>query len=758
MGGSHQQQGERSPWYHQKEWTSGNNIAVVTREGTGTHVSHRCSANDEEPVLSYAHCGYNHTQRPSSTFEKLLGNQHPHPHAQYGEKWIPEQTQKNNGNSVALPSPIFHPSSGSKEGGGWTTPSGHHAQRPRMCEKKQYGGEKCIHDTQNPPRMLGRRSAFNQSKVDDFGEERLSFGERFDWVADAIETLQAACSRIDINAEIHIVGSVGYDLGDAFSDLDVVILSTTKDAKSFLLELQEHASQLVGKKMNPRGIIPGKIPVLVLEVPRGRIDVCLNQTHPIGHKKFMRRVLETLPWMRPILLFVKRWLRVRKIPLTKQGGIPQIAFLLIAIQACYESGDVYSFFELLAEGSNWHIEFQEPFTDFLDGKAGAPQELCRRRTKNGSLIVLDPCSHYGSEEESTSMSDLGADVPPATLLLYQTECKRVLAQFTADSSRVDDAPAPPQEYVHTQCGPPMVISTSPSFCVPVSGRAPSGIPTPTFLQRSSMELPAPGLGCAPHPHPPPHMRMLGSSSHFLGAEEIVSHCCVCYSRPQTDDEQELSKNKEGSKEAGDITRAGGVVKRAASSVNKDRNGMMNKEYARRSWRVTTRSKLCVRKMWLAGTLDEERNKKRCNDSENQWSLYLIEGRMWIGASIRTRHARKDNQTFCMVGLAVLIGNGIIFPLPKVETMINPSFLVQELDCKGLRVLPDCMETLKGMGYMKENARNVLEHEQKCMLDDKPAPEIEEEKSREDSNKSTEENEEELSRENSKDTGATEDTT
>mmetsp|Transcript_29371 Transcript_29371/g.51462 ORF Transcript_29371/g.51462 Transcript_29371/m.51462 type:complete len:702 (+) Transcript_29371:211-2316(+) len=182
------------------------------------------------------------------------------------------------------------------------------------------------------------------------------------------------------------------------------------------------------------------------------VDVSVDQVRPVDHVRWFQRVgaaprpTAPPPAVAPLVTLtlrcVKWWLRQRQIPRTKEGGLPTLAWLLMAVHVCslpetHEQAIISGQRPMVALLASLAAFFHHyAAADGLDGTLvfaadGSSSEFRRRsETRSGSnmpvartsawaeLSVLDPT------REGMESLDLVPRLPPATQLLLAHELRR----------------------------------------------------------------------------------------------------------------------------------------------------------------------------------------------------------------------------------------------------------------------------------------------------------------------------------------------
>eukprot|EP00933_Yihiella_yeosuensis_P039180 TRINITY_DN33130_c0_g1_i1.p1 TRINITY_DN33130_c0_g1~~TRINITY_DN33130_c0_g1_i1.p1 ORF type:complete len:632 (+),score=114.71 TRINITY_DN33130_c0_g1_i1:229-2124(+) len=177
-----------------------------------------------------------------------------------------------------------------------------------------------------------------------------------------VATVELACRRaLDRNfGRLVLVGSAALRVETPGSDVDVVCFTRRDGNESVGLPsdilrrvhwaLQELIQQYSDypTSFTMELIADARTPILrVLWGPLDHavaIDVSVDQTRPLDHIRWFQRVgaaprpTEPPPLVAPLVTLtlrcVKWWLRQRQIPRTKEGGMPTLGWLLMAVHVC----------------------------------------------------------------------------------------------------------------------------------------------------------------------------------------------------------------------------------------------------------------------------------------------------------------------------------------------------------------------------------------------------------------------------------------
>eukprot|EP00397_Hematodinium_sp_SG-2012_P006004 GEMP01006030.1.p1 GENE.GEMP01006030.1~~GEMP01006030.1.p1 ORF type:complete len:415 (+),score=81.71 GEMP01006030.1:160-1404(+) len=239
-----------------------------------------------------------------------------------------------------------------------------------------------------------------------------------EWVHRSVCTVTILVRNIDPEACVAVVGSVATKLCLEDSDLDLVVTTGVGSWRKhsweselvFLSDLQHQLINNAGISTSCSVLVEAKVPLLIIKCDNGRsIDVSMNQLHSIGHVFFFHSVMDTYPELRPLLIFVKRWIKARNLTTAKNGGMPVVAWLFLAVYACFETFNIRSFFELIGSGCRSDIRLPANFPK-------SPPVV----KHNTYFALYDPCARHGVSQ------NLIEGVSPQTLQAYQVEAKRAL--------------------------------------------------------------------------------------------------------------------------------------------------------------------------------------------------------------------------------------------------------------------------------------------------------------------------------------------
>lgn len=86
-----------------------------------------------------------------------------------------------------------------------------------------------------------------------------------------------------------------------------------------------------------------RVPILLLKCPQGVVcDISVNTNNSISHTKFFRAILKGKPHLRALMRLVKYWVKVRRMPAMRDGGLPSIVWMLLCVFASRHSEICYS--------------------------------------------------------------------------------------------------------------------------------------------------------------------------------------------------------------------------------------------------------------------------------------------------------------------------------------------------------------------------------------------------------------------------------
>mmetsp|Transcript_85626 Transcript_85626/g.239150 ORF Transcript_85626/g.239150 Transcript_85626/m.239150 type:complete len:583 (-) Transcript_85626:139-1887(-) len=283
-----------------------------------------------------------------------------------------------------------------------------------------------------------------------------------------VNIVEVACRRALGHhfGRLVLVGSAALRVETPGSDVDVVCFTRRDGPKaagmpvdilrSVYRALKEHISQYADSmsSFNMELIDDARVPILRVNLgPQGSpiaVDVSVDQSRPVDHVKWFQRVgaaprpqappPPVAPLVTLTLRCAKWWLRQRQIPRTKEGALPTLAWLLMAVHVCSlkETHDQASISNqrpmaaLLVSLTAFFRHYSAP--GGLDGVLvfgadGSSSEFNRRAARRSSpwfeLSVLDPT------REGAERLDLAPRLHPATQLLFMYELRRASQRLEA---------------------------------------------------------------------------------------------------------------------------------------------------------------------------------------------------------------------------------------------------------------------------------------------------------------------------------------
>jgi len=284
-----------------------------------------------------------------------------------------------------------------------------------------------------------------------------------------------------------LVGSAALRVETPGSDVDVVCFTQRDEGKqavglpvTVLRRVHWCLKELLSQSSNyptdfsTELIDDARVPILrVMWGPKDNccaVDVSVDQTRPLDHVRWFQRVgaaprpTEPQPPVAPLVTLtlrcVKWWLKQRQIPRTKEGGLPTVAWLLMAVhvsslkQTNHEAlSKRRPMAALLSSLASFFRHYQS--LERLDGVLyfspdGSSSEFRRRERQRGcspwaELSVLDPT------REGTESLSLVPRLHPATQLLLGHELQRAYHRIEAHGDNremLEDALRPVPEGIN----------------------------------------------------------------------------------------------------------------------------------------------------------------------------------------------------------------------------------------------------------------------------------------------------------------------
>lgn len=295
------------------------------------------------------------------------------------------------------------------------------------------------------------------------------------WQQQWVSLVETACRSVpeaDFK-EMVLVGSLALSLETPGSDVDIVCMTHSQqvDAVTVLRKVRDiltsdsHAS---GFPENFGAVVidEARIPILsITSENQVLVDLAINSHHSIEHVRWFHNIgavppnpptVAQVPVLTVTLRCLKWWLRMRRIPRMKDGALPTVVWMLLAMHSCAEQSGSFSP-EVLAENPLSVVlallsAFFQRYTTVsgLDGKlkyekgsavSDFQQHSRQKRPCHADLIVLDPESGV----------NLAPPMSPATHILLVHEMLRARSLLkdaicTGHSQALDAAFQPVPEF------------------------------------------------------------------------------------------------------------------------------------------------------------------------------------------------------------------------------------------------------------------------------------------------------------------------
>ncbi|KAJ1613324.1 hypothetical protein OJ252_1000 [Cryptosporidium canis] len=230
------------------------------------------------------------------------------------------------------------------------------------------------------------------------------------------------------SAKLFLTGSAAAEVDSEMSDVDLVVFTPmdsryalTKIANQFKSIKKRHREDCLkcrrhnGHKMKNEMdlslnclegnlcemevnvIATAKVPVMMLKSRHSKFktecDISVNMYTSLMHSILFQCVLYSYPELQPVLRLIKYWLHIRRLPVAKDGGLPCIVWLLLAIVHCSVNGNKSSKSQkehlesicIPAKHMLSSLQVHSPGTSFQSTEFGSPIGSFH----NGSLSVCE---------------------------------------------------------------------------------------------------------------------------------------------------------------------------------------------------------------------------------------------------------------------------------------------------------------------------------------------------------------------------------
>ncbi|KAI9596747.1 hypothetical protein BDF19DRAFT_436638 [Syncephalis fuscata] len=233
-----------------------------------------------------------------------------------------------------------------------------------------------------------------------------------------VKQIEQVVEHLWHDAKLYIFGSYETQIYLPTSDIDVVITAphlTALDKHRLVDELYYLSNTLKRKGIaaETRVVARAKVPIIkMVEAATGyHLDISLNITNGISSARTVKRFIEQMPALRPIMLLVKQFLTQRSMNEVFSGGLGSYSLMIMTV----------SFLQMHPLVQTKQIQAEENlgtlFMEFLElyGRNFAYENVGIRITKNGSYYRkrdmgrLQPnvASAPSLEDPNDSSNDVG---------------------------------------------------------------------------------------------------------------------------------------------------------------------------------------------------------------------------------------------------------------------------------------------------------------------------------------------------------------
>lgn len=256
-----------------------------------------------------------------------------------------------------------------------------------------------------------------------------------------VETLRGAC--------LEFVGSASWGGDVPNSDLDFVLMTSSRttsgrQAVDALRDLGQSMQNLSWSLPCNRWhrlelLDTAYVPILRLHCQAGfHCDVSVDQHRSIAHRDLLLQAAKDRPKVRSLVKLIKVWLRRRGLPTSAEGGLPSLAWTLIAVRIAMERPkdtrvDVlfYDFFAMMQRLTDHALFLRQPPAQSVNTGA-ATQQFFDWIPRGGSasawahewvqfISVEDPCASMATGSARKAVTP--PSIPAALALAYVTDLR-----------------------------------------------------------------------------------------------------------------------------------------------------------------------------------------------------------------------------------------------------------------------------------------------------------------------------------------------